>query len=43
MCVNTVNTFDYFSNKKAKTVKETWGRRCNVLIFVSSEEGKNEV
>lgn len=27
------------SHNKAAVVRETWGRRCNILLFISSEEG----
>ena len=28
------------SHWKAKIVRDTWGKRCNILVFISSEEGK---
>ena len=25
---------------KGQAVKDTWGKRCNILLFISSEEDK---
>ena len=27
------------SHWKAGVVRDTWGRRCNILVFISSQEG----
>ena len=29
------------SHWKAIVVRDTWGRRCNILLFISSQEGNN--
>ena len=28
-------------HKKAAVVRDTWGRRCNILVIISTEEGKH--
>jgi len=35
-----VMTYPKVLEKKARVVKETWGRHCNVLLFMSSKENK---